>query len=224
VRAVATQAAHLVDTGGHSLVETVASAVRNSWQQHAVRAAHHGRKTRVSCYRTAVMAYCAWAAEKYGDKAVVLPVSRTAAVTFRRPSACVACCPASGGTAKRTLRAAGAPAARRTGKNRRADGAGGRATSMRRGRGRRAEEGCWWEKGLRAAAPTLMDGAEQPPPGRAARCGRARGRQRPLRRAVLVRTSGLRRRPAVQEAHATRGLQRVGRGPLVGRRSGRRRF
>ena len=83
MRAVATQAAHLVDTGGHSLDETVASAVRNSWQQHAVRAAHKGRKTRVSCYRTAVMAYCAWAAEKYGDEAVILPVSRTAAVTFR---------------------------------------------------------------------------------------------------------------------------------------------
>jgi len=72
----------LVDTGGHSLVETVASAVHNSWQQHAVGAAHNGRKTTVSCYRTAVMAYGAWAAEKYGDEAMVLPVSRTAAVTF----------------------------------------------------------------------------------------------------------------------------------------------
>jgi len=82
VRAVAAQAAQLVDTGGHSLVETVASAVHNSWQQHAVSAAHNGRKTTVSCYRTAVMAYCGWAAEKYGDDAVILPVSRTAAVTF----------------------------------------------------------------------------------------------------------------------------------------------
>ena len=82
VRAVAAQAAHLLDMGGHSLVETVASVVHNSWQLHVVSAAHNGRKTTVSCYRTAVMAYCGLAAEKYGDEAVILPVSRTAAVTF----------------------------------------------------------------------------------------------------------------------------------------------
>jgi len=82
MRAVVAQAAHVVITGGHSLVETVASALHISWPPHAVSAAHDGRKTTVSCYQTAVMAYCAWAAEKYGDEAVSLSVSRTAVVTF----------------------------------------------------------------------------------------------------------------------------------------------
>jgi len=87
---------------------------------------------------------------------------------------------------------------------------------MRRGRGRGTKEGRWLEKGWWAAVPTLMDGAEQPPRGRTAHCGRARGRRRPLRRAVLVRTGSLRRRPAVTEAQETRGLQWIGRGPVVG--------
>jgi len=82
VRAVATQAAHLAETGGHSLVATVCSKVQNSWLQHAVSAALSGRKTTVSCYRVAVAAFCAWAEEKSGGEAVVVPVSRTTVVTF----------------------------------------------------------------------------------------------------------------------------------------------
>ncbi|OSX70942.1 hypothetical protein BU14_0626s0010 [Porphyra umbilicalis] len=141
VRAVAAQAAHLVDTGGHSLVETVASAVHNSWQQHAVSAAQNGRKTTVSCYRTAVMAYCGWAAEKYGDEAVIFPVSLTAAVTFLEAERLRRVLPRKRRHSEEDTAGGGAAAARTMGKNRRADGADGRATTMGRGRGRGTGEG-----------------------------------------------------------------------------------
>jgi len=82
VRAMATQAAHLTESDGHSLVATVWSAMHNSWQQKAISAAHSGRKKTVTCYRVAVVAFWAWAAQKFGHEAVVLPVSRTTVVNF----------------------------------------------------------------------------------------------------------------------------------------------
>ena len=82
VRAMATQAAYLTESDGHALVATVWSAMHNSWKQNAISAAHSGRKTTVTCYRVAVVAFCAWSAQKFGDEAVVLPVSRTTVVNF----------------------------------------------------------------------------------------------------------------------------------------------
>ncbi|KAK1857401.1 hypothetical protein I4F81_000020 [Pyropia yezoensis] len=81
-QAVVVQALHLAENGYYALVGTVTSVVRNHGLQHTVSATYKGSKTTINTYSGAVAAFCRWAAEKSGDDAPVMPISRTTVVSL----------------------------------------------------------------------------------------------------------------------------------------------